>query len=92
MTTKDLRRKSDRLLALKRTISKNCGDSFCEAVSQFLQCLPNNVRVLARVKVDFLQRIFSAGKDHWDIESMSKAGFVVDSTARSSLPLCEVCD
>ena len=84
--------RNGRHLALERPIPKDRINSFREAVSQFLRCLPDNVRVLACVRMDLLQLIFSASKYHGNIESMSKDGFVVDAAALTSLSLREVRD
>lgn len=50
------------------------------------------MRVLTSVKMDLLQAISSACENSWNIQSMSKARFIVDAAAGSCLSLSKVGD
>lgn len=73
-------------------IADDSGNAVRQPFPQFLRFLPNNVIVLARVEVDFLQYVLSATKYHGDVKPMREACFVIDAPASPIVSVCEVRD
>ena len=63
---------------------------FRQFITQFLCRRPHNMIVLACIEMDLVQCVAVTRKYNGDIESMGEAGFIVDTSARSVISMCEI--
>ena len=79
---------------LVRSVPNDGRYTVCKPLPQFLRRFPTDVIVLACIEMDIVvvQHILSTGKKNLDTESMCKASFVIDTSARPVLSLGKISD